>query len=134
MCFLHGRCETPSSFCYSCLFIPHHMPVTHAHNFLQSAFILCQHTCLFYIPRSALAALFTADASYPCHVSYCFALFCEQANAKREVVLQFRPASNTNLSFWHTEYFDCYLLHAGFLLGLFFNTENGDDMFLQNTD
>jgi hypothetical protein len=25
-----------------------------------------------------------------------------------------------------------YLLHAGFLLGLFFNSEDGDDMFLQN--
>jgi hypothetical protein len=26
----------------------------------------------------------------------------------------------------------CYLLLAGFLLGLFFNPEDGDDMFLQN--
>jgi hypothetical protein len=27
---------------------------------------------------------------------------------------------------------DYYLLHAGFLLGLFFNPEDGGDMFLQN--
>lgn len=26
----------------------------------------------------------------------------------------------------------CYLLHAGFLLGLFFDTENGDEIFLRN--
>jgi hypothetical protein len=26
----------------------------------------------------------------------------------------------------------CYLLHAGFLLGLFFDPEDGRDMFLQN--
>jgi hypothetical protein len=26
----------------------------------------------------------------------------------------------------------CYLLHDGFLLGLFFNPEDGGDMFLQN--
>jgi hypothetical protein len=26
----------------------------------------------------------------------------------------------------------CYLLHAGFLLGLFFDTEDGGNMFLQN--
>jgi hypothetical protein len=26
----------------------------------------------------------------------------------------------------------CYLLHAGFLLGLFFDPEDGNDMFLQN--
>jgi hypothetical protein len=25
----------------------------------------------------------------------------------------------------------CYLLHAGFLVGLFFNPEDGGDMFLQ---
>jgi hypothetical protein len=26
----------------------------------------------------------------------------------------------------------CYLLHAGFLLGFFFDPEDGDDMFLRN--
>jgi hypothetical protein len=29
---------------------------------------------------------------------------------------------------------NCCLLHAGFLLGLFFNPEEGGDIFLQNTD
>jgi hypothetical protein len=29
-------------------------------------------------------------------------------------------------------YSACYLLHAGFLLGLFFGPENGGDMFLRN--
>jgi hypothetical protein len=26
----------------------------------------------------------------------------------------------------------CYLIHAGFLLGLFFDPEDGSDMFLRN--
>jgi hypothetical protein len=28
--------------------------------------------------------------------------------------------------------FACYLLHAGFLLGLFFDSEDGGDMFFRN--
>jgi hypothetical protein len=29
-------------------------------------------------------------------------------------------------------YFACYLLHAGFFLGLFFNPEDGSNIFLKN--
>jgi hypothetical protein len=32
----------------------------------------------------------------------------------------------------HEAGFVCCLLHSGFLLGLFFNPENGGDMLLQN--
>jgi hypothetical protein len=28
----------------------------------------------------------------------------------------------------------CYLLHVGFVLGLFFDSEDGDDILLQNVD
>jgi hypothetical protein len=40
--------------------------------------------------------------------------------------------SYINLSFWQEDWSACYLLHTGFLLGLFFNPEDGGDMFLQN--
>jgi hypothetical protein len=33
-------------------------------------------------------------------------------------------------SFLQAHFSACYLLHAGFLLGLFFNPEDGGDMFL----
>jgi hypothetical protein len=37
-----------------------------------------------------------------------------------------------NPKFWQANCCACYLLHAGFLLGLFFDPEDGGDMFLQN--
>jgi hypothetical protein len=46
-------------------------------------------------------------------------------NAVQSVESQ--PTFRTNIIF-------CYLLHADFLFGLFFDAEDGGDMFLRNTD
>jgi hypothetical protein len=37
-----------------------------------------------------------------------------------------------NPKFWQADCSVCYMLHAGFLLGLFFDPEDGGDMFLRN--
>jgi hypothetical protein len=44
----------------------------------------------------------------------------------------FRAVSYANPTFWQADCSACYLLHAGFLLILFFNPEDGGVMFLQN--
>jgi hypothetical protein len=46
--------------------------------------------------------------------------------------LQFTPVLYTVQGFLQAICSACYLLHAGFLLGLLFNTEDMGDMFLQN--
>jgi hypothetical protein len=45
--------------------------------------------------------------------------------------LQFLAVCYINLT-WQADCFACCLLHAGFLLILFFNPEDGGVMFLQN--
>jgi uncharacterized BrkB/YihY/UPF0761 family membrane protein len=38
------------------------------------------------------------------------------------------------LAYYSVLSFACYLLYAGFLLGIFFDPEDGGDIFLQNVD
>jgi hypothetical protein len=47
-------------------------------------------------------------------------------------VLQFSLVSCITPSFPQADCFPCYLLHAGVWLSLFFNAEDGGDMFLWN--
>jgi hypothetical protein len=47
----------------------------------------------------------------------------------RDVCRQGASAVLISVSMWQVD-----LLHAGFLLGLFFDSEDGGDMFLRNVD
>jgi hypothetical protein len=55
-----------------------------------------------------------------------------EATGTDEFSYNFLLFSYINSSFWQEYRSACYLLHAGVLLGLFFNPEGGGDMFFQN--
>lgn len=114
------------------------MPTTHAHNFSPILLDSLSTTPLLHIPspmfpdllqqpfsRLSLGILFLSPISSLCSVS--------KPICNLWVVLQFPHVSYINLSFQQVDCTDCYLLHAGFLFGLFFNSEDEGDVCFRNT-
>jgi hypothetical protein len=79
----------------------------------------------------------TCDETFVLSAGYVFSFEMEMQRERERISAEVRPLDRFRASFFQNKQMDnergCrYLFHAGFFLGLFFDPEDGGDMFLRN--
>jgi hypothetical protein len=112
------------------------MPTTHAHDssLILPSSLLTTHNYDFLPPSSHMCqlALAQSEPSHSSPVSYWFTLVLWKSQWKLMGWLPYSILFLYNPTFLQATCSICCLLHAGFLLGLLFSSEDRGDMFFQN--